>query len=189
MLINKWYRVAASLLVPYSVTLLRRTGVMALLLASTASLAEVRMESIEFSSLPGDKTEIRMDFTGPPPEPTGYTIEQPARIALDLVGVTSGLETKYHPLGSGNAQSVTVVEAGDRTRIIVAMTELVAYQTYIEDNTLYMLVGKKDAPGFVEQGREANVGESLEEEGRAESSSHCLIPVSAWMSPPREAIS
>jgi len=164
MLINKWYRVTLRLFTPYFLTLLRRIGVMVLLLASTTSLAEVRMESIEFSSLPGDKTEIRMDFTEPPPEPTGYTIEQPARIALDLLGVTSGLDTKYHPLGSGNTQSVTVIEAGDRTRVIVAMTDLVAYNAHVEGNTLYVLVGKDAGEGFVEAGKSALGGEDEFEE-------------------------
>jgi type IV pilus assembly protein PilQ len=104
----------------------------------------LEMESIEFSSLPGDKTEIRMSFDGTPPSPTGYTIEQPARIALDLLGVTSGLDSKYHPLGIGNARSVTVIEAGDRTRVIVSMTDLVAYSTRIKSNSLYVLVGRQD---------------------------------------------
>lgn len=111
--------------------------------------AAVKMEGIEFSSLPGDKIEIRMTFDGTPPVPTGYTIEQPARIALDLMDVTSGLDSKYHPLGSGNARSVTVVEAGDRTRVIVSMTELVAYSTRVEGNALMVLVGKPDAGGFI----------------------------------------
>lgn len=104
----------------------------------------VTMEDIEFSSLPGDKTEIRMIFDGVPPDPTGYTIEQPARIALDLNGVLSGLPSKHHPLGSGNARSVTVVEAGDRTRVIVSMGELVAYSSRVIGNSLYVLVGAED---------------------------------------------
>lgn len=108
-----------------------------------SALAEVKMEDIEFSSLPGDKVEIRMIFDGSPPSPTGYTIEQPARIALDLMGVVSRLPSKYHPLGSGNARSVTVVEAGDRTRVIVAMTELVGYAARVEGNSLYILVGQE----------------------------------------------
>lgn len=115
-----------------------------LLLASTISSAAVQMQDIEFSTLPGDKIEIRMIFDGAPPVPTGYTIEQPARLALDLSAVTSGLESKYHTLGSGNARSVTVVEAGDRTRVIVSMTELVAYSTRVEGNELFVLVGAQD---------------------------------------------
>ncbi|MGV0034963.1 MAG: type IV pilus secretin PilQ [Candidatus Azotimanducaceae bacterium WSBS_2022_MAG_OTU7] len=108
----------------------------------------VIMEDIEFSSLPGDKTEIRMTFDGTPPSPTGYTIEQPARIALDLSGVASALAAKHHPLGSGNARSVTVVESGDRTRVIVSMGELVAYSTRVIGNSLYVLVGE-NKPGLV----------------------------------------
>jgi type IV pilus assembly protein PilQ len=118
-------------------------------LASVTSFAAVNMENIEFSSLPGDKIEIRMQFDGVPPTPTGYTIEQPARIALDLMDVTSGLSSKYHPLGSGNARSVTVVQAGDRTRVIVSLTELVAYETRVAGNTLFVLVGQQDA-GFAQ---------------------------------------
>ena len=114
--------------------------------ASTTQAA--KMQNIEFSSLPGDKTEIRMIFDGTPPEPQGYTIEQPARIALDLMGVTSGLETKYHSLGIGNAREVTVIEAKDRTRVIVNLTNLVAYETSVEGNTLYVLVGADAGRGL-----------------------------------------
>ena len=110
------------------------------LLFGVAARAAV-LERIEFSSLPGDRTEIRMLFDMPPPQPTGYTIERPARIALDLEEVTSTLESKYHSLGIGNARSVTVIEAGDRTRVIVNLAELVSYTTSVEGNTLFVLVG------------------------------------------------
>jgi len=116
---------------------------------SMTSYAQVKVENIEFSSLPGDKIEIRMQFDGVPPAPTGYTIEKPARIALDLKGVISGLSSKYHTLGSGNARSVTVIEAGDRTRVIVSLTELVSYSTRIEGNSLMILVGKQGSTSFV----------------------------------------
>ncbi|HIG39950.1 MAG TPA: type IV pilus secretin PilQ [Gammaproteobacteria bacterium] len=118
------------------------------LTTSWNAIAEVNMENIEFSTLPGDKIEIRMHFDGTPPSPTGYTIEQPARIALDLKGVSSGLDSKYHPLGNGNARSVTVVEAGDRTRVIVSMTELVGYSTRVQGNDLLVLVGRQDGSGY-----------------------------------------
>tara|TARA_R110002072_G_scaffold104099_1_gene228402 strand:+ start:15737 stop:17896 length:2160 start_codon:yes stop_codon:yes gene_type:complete len=123
-------------------------GILTVLLGcvySVSSFAAVNMQNIEFSSLPGDKIEVRMQFDGVPPTPTGYTIEQPARIALDLMGVKSGLKSKYHPLGSGNARSVTVVEAGDRTRVIVSMTELVPYSTQVVGNSLLVLVGQEDS--------------------------------------------
>ena len=109
------------------------------------------IESVEFSSLPGDKTEIRLHFDGTPPEPTGYTIEQPARIVLDMPGVESSLEEKHHNLGIGNARRVSIISTKDRTRAIVNLTELVNYETDIEGNTLYLMVGGGSAQGVPTQ--------------------------------------
>ena len=124
-------------------TVLRISFALLAFLFSSSALAVV-MENIEFSSLPGDKTEIKMIFDGVPPDPSGYTIEQPARIALDLDGVRSGLSSKHHSLGSGNARSVTVVESDGRTRIIISMSELVGYSSRVSDNSLYILVGEDE---------------------------------------------
>ncbi|MDT4834157.1 Type IV pilus biogenesis and competence protein PilQ [compost metagenome] len=74
--------------------------------------------------------------------PRGYTIEQPARIALDLPGVSNKLGSKNRELGVGNARSVTVVEAKDRTRLIINLTSLAPYSTRAEGNNLYVLVGE-----------------------------------------------
>ncbi len=106
------------------------------------------IESIEFSSLPGDRTEIRLQFDGPPPAPTGYTIEQPARIVLDMPGVSSSLTEKHHDLGIGNARRVSIIATKDRTRAIVNLTELVGYETEIQGNTLYLMIGADSAAGL-----------------------------------------
>ena len=115
-------------------------AVFASLAASAANL-----EAIDFGSLPGDKTEIRMRFDGTPPQPSGYTIEQPARIVLDMPGVTSTLAQKHHTLGTGNARRVSVIGAGDRTRAIVNLTSLVGYETRVEGNELVLVVGTDQA--------------------------------------------
>ena len=114
-------------------------GALASLIALPAFGATI--QDVEFSSLPGDKTEIRMTFDGTPPQPAGYTIERPARIVLDMPGVESALEEKHHDLGIGNARRVSIVSTKDRTRAIVNLTRLVSYETSVEGNTLYVLVG------------------------------------------------
>jgi len=104
-------------------------------------MAAARLTSIEFSSLPGDRTEIRMAFDGAPPVPQGYTINEPARIVLDMPGVVSSLAEKHHDLGTGNARKVSVLSTKDRTRAIVNLTRLVGYDTEVRGNTLFVLVG------------------------------------------------
>ncbi len=105
-------------------------------------LQAAKLESVDFSSLPGDKVELRFGFDTAPPTPKGYNIEKPARIALDLEGVTSSLKTKYHELGLGNARNLTVIEAKDRTRLIINLTHLEAYRTEVRDTTLYVILGE-----------------------------------------------
>ncbi len=112
------------------------------ILAFTSLAQAVQLQSVDYSSLPGDKVELRFSFDSKPPEPKGYNIEKPARIALDLEGVSSGLKSKYHELGLGNARNLTVVEAGSRTRLIINLTQLESYKTEIRNNTLHVILGE-----------------------------------------------
>ena len=100
------------------------------------------LKALDVAALPGDRVELKLSFDGPPPQPKGYTTESPARIALDLPGVASQLASKNLDLGSGNARTATVVEAKDRTRLIVSLTQLAPYDTRVEGNDLFVVVGQ-----------------------------------------------
>lgn len=118
---------------------------------SVAVHAKVAMTGMDFASLPGGKVEIRMDFNGTPPEPKGYTIEKPARIALDLNDVVSQVAQKKHTLDLGNAQSVVVLEAAGRTRVIVNLLELTQYSTRRENNSLFLTVGNDGVRDYLKE--------------------------------------
>lgn len=107
---------------------------------SPAALA-ANLQALDVAALPGDRVELKLSFDEPVVAPRGYTIEQPARIALDLPGVSNKLGVKNRELGMGNARSVTVVEAKDRTRLIINLTNLSPYNTRTEGNNLFVQVG------------------------------------------------
>lgn len=118
-------------------------GVIAFGLLSGLAQA-VTLEDVSFSSLPGERLEVTLAFDGQPPAPTGYTIERPARIAVDLADTKSGLDSRSIPLGSGNAQSMTVVETKDRTRLIFNLAQLVPYDTVRNGNSLVLTIGGEE---------------------------------------------
>ena len=127
--VRGWWRASVALL-------------LALLLPALPALAApVSMTDIGFNALPGGRFEIRMKFDGTPPSPQSYTIDKPARIALDLPGVTSALAQKKHTLAFDNAQSVVVVEAGGRTRVIVNLVEVAPYEARVDGQDLVVSVG------------------------------------------------
>lgn len=107
---------------------------------SSQVLAQVSLENIGFVALPGDKFEVKMSFSDAPPTPEGYTIDSPARIVIDLPGVTSDLERK-HALSFENARSAVLLSTSDRTRLILNMQRMAPYETSVSGNVLTMVVG------------------------------------------------
>ncbi|XQE69075.1 type IV pilus secretin PilQ [Pseudomonas sp. P3C3] len=119
-----------------------RVGISIALVFFTSLAAAADLTAMNVASLPGDKVELKLEFNGPISAPRGYTIEQPARIALDLPGVANKLGVRNREIGVGNARSVSIVEAKDRTRLIVNLSTLVPYATRAEGNNLYVVVGE-----------------------------------------------
>lgn len=120
---------------------LSRLGIALLAAMFAPALLAADLEKLDVAALPGDRVELKLQFDEPVAAPRGYTIEQPARIALDLPGVQNKLGTKNRELSVGNTRSVTVVEAKDRTRLIINLTTLSSYTTRVEGNNLFVVVG------------------------------------------------
>lgn len=112
-----------------------------LLSANAFAQQSVTLDSIGFANLPGDSIEIQLSFDGQPPEPSGFVLDNPARISLDLVGVASGLSQQRFNIDSNNAQSVMVLDDGSRTRLVVNLDQLVNYETSLAGNSLTIQVG------------------------------------------------
>ncbi|WP_263261623.1 type IV pilus secretin PilQ family protein [Pseudomonas sp. RIT-PI-S] len=111
------------------------------LLASPALLAAT-LKTLDVAALPGDRIELKLSFDSPVTAPRGYTTEDPARIALDFPGVVAQVATRSRDLGVGNARSLVLIEAKDRTRLIVNLTTLVSYSTRVEGNNVFVLIGQ-----------------------------------------------
>lgn len=128
-----------------------------LLLALAGPVFAVSVTDIEFSSRPGSKFEVRLDFDGTPPEELrSYTIEKPARIAIDFPDTTSSLDRKRYPLPYGNATGVMVLESSDRTRLILNLVKLVPYDTRVDGNSLYLTVGQDAEVEYFKQESDPN---------------------------------
>ncbi|WP_295802537.1 type IV pilus secretin PilQ family protein [uncultured Microbulbifer sp.] len=104
-----------------------------------------QLNDIQFSELPGSRLQLRLTFSDVPPEPTGYTIEQPARIVMDFAGVESVLPQKKYALDIGAARSAVIVSSEDRTRLILNLDELPVYTSERVGNQVVLEVGADTA--------------------------------------------
>ena len=102
------------------------------------------LQDISYSTLPGDRIELTFKFSEPASEPLSFTIDDPARIALDFENTSSGLTERTVPIGIGVTRSVTAVDAKGRTRVIINLAQLVTYQTRVQGNEVIVSLGARD---------------------------------------------
>ena len=115
-----------------------------MMMMSQIAVAEPVIEDITFNSRPGSLFEVRLTFSEPPPADfSAYTIEEPARIAVDFPGTKSALSQKRYSLPYGNATGVLVLESGGRTRLVLNLIKLVPYETTIRGSEMLLLVGQE----------------------------------------------
>lgn len=102
----------------------------------------ISLDDISYFALPGDKVQLSMKFSEPLlDEPVNFTIDNPARIAIDLPDVTLNLADKSQSIGIGLAHSVAAVEAAGRTRVVVNLISSTSYDIESQGDTVVLTLG------------------------------------------------
>ncbi|WBY03529.1 type IV pilus secretin PilQ [Ramlibacter tataouinensis] len=107
-----------------------------LALASLSARAQNAVENVT-SSVQGGVEVVRIDFAQPlAGVPNGFTIQSPARIALDVPGATNAMGRSSVELNQGNLRSINVVTAGDRTRLVLNLKAPTSYKAQVQGKSL-----------------------------------------------------
>ena len=108
--------------------------------------AGIELEDITVINLPGDRPQMTLRFNKPPAKPAAFTIDDPARIALDFPNTSTKLPWKNKAINLGLANSVSVVESSGRTRVVLNLVKLVPYEAKVENNSVVLTVKSDLAP-------------------------------------------
>lgn len=115
------------------------TGLAASLPAHAAETGSVTtLQDISVNTLPGDRVQIKLRMDSAPPQPLSFTVDNPARIVLDFPHTTHTLAKNSQSIGVGLAKSINIAEAKGRTRVVLNMVHLAAYETRIDGNDVYL---------------------------------------------------
>ena len=106
--------------------------------ALAATTATNTLKAVDFAALPGNKAQITLTLSESAAAPLSFTIDNPARIALDFPQTNNGLSDRTQTIGIGMAESMTVVEAQGRTRVVVNLVEMVPYEAHAEGNKIIL---------------------------------------------------
>jgi type IV pilus assembly protein PilQ len=98
------------------------------------------LQAVDFAELPGNKTQITLTLSKPAPAPLSFTVDNPARIALDFQDTSNGLEQRSQNIGIGMTESITAIEAQGRTRVVVNLVDMVPYEAHTDGNKVILTV-------------------------------------------------
>ena len=95
------------------------------------------LDDISYSVLPGERVQLKIELSEPmQDEPLSFSIDNPARIALDFPNTTLGAVAKNQSIDVGVAHSVSVVEVAGRTRVVLNLIKSVAYDIEVQGSTV-----------------------------------------------------
>jgi len=78
-------------------------------------------------------------------QPGSFTVANPARIAFDLPNTVNGLGRNSQNIGEGELVSMNMVQAGERTRMVLNLRRSVGYDTQIDGKNLVIILAAAPA--------------------------------------------
>ena len=123
-------------------------GVLLVFMQASSAMANT-LEEISYSILSGGRIQIVLKTSEPVENVASFATDNPARIAIDLPNTHSALKAKTKNIASGIARSVTAIEAGDKTRVVVSLLNKAPYEVRTEGNRTLVLINSEseNAPG------------------------------------------
>jgi len=109
-------------------------------LLAFASHAQTVIEAVT-GSLQSGVEVVRVDLSQPlTTVPAGFTIQSPARIALDFPGVNNGTGRSSVEVNQGNLRSINVVQSGDRSRVVLNLKKPTSYRAELQGKSVLVLL-------------------------------------------------
>jgi type IV pilus assembly protein PilQ len=99
------------------------------------------LTAVEVQPLAGNALQVRLETSGPAPEPLTFTIDQPARLSVDLPDVGLALDNRRIDVNAGGVDTIVAAEAGGRTRVVFNLDSLVPYTARAEGNAVIVTLG------------------------------------------------
>lgn len=106
--------------------------------AQTASVNSI--EAVNVAQQGGDvavKIDLKEALSSPP---AGFSVANPAKVAFDFPGTVNGLGKTTQVVNEGDLRSFNVVQAGERTRLVLNLTGNMNYKTRLDGKSLYVVL-------------------------------------------------
>lgn len=95
-----------------------------------------RIEALEVADQ-GGALFVRLTLQEPlSAPPASFSVANPARIAFDFPGTANALGRNSQNIEQGDLRSANIVQAGERTRVVLNLVKMTPYETRVEGRTV-----------------------------------------------------
>ena len=130
--------------------LLRLGAALLLALGVQAAQAQAPDNAIESITANQQGANVVLNIAmrqAPARAPIGFAITNPARIALDFGATSNGTGKSTHEINLGDVRGVNVVQAAERTRLVLNLKRSVNYTTAIDGKSIVVTIDGSGAQG------------------------------------------
>lgn len=126
----------------------------------------VALQSIDVQPLSSERMQLTLHLSGPAPQPLTFTIDNPARISIDLPNTTLALPSRRIDVQSSGLDSILAAEGKSRSRLVLSLDKMTPYDVQREGNTIVVTLGSASANAQT-QPQVANAGPATSDSAAA----------------------
>ncbi|HEX8757809.1 MAG TPA: AMIN domain-containing protein, partial [Steroidobacteraceae bacterium] len=105
------------------------------------------LKSIDVQPLSNERMQLTLHLSGPAPQPLSFTIDNPARIAIDLPNTSLALPSRRIDVQSGGLESILAAEGKSRSRLVLSLDKMMPYDVTRQGNEILVTLGSTAAAG------------------------------------------
>ncbi len=129
------------------------------LLFNLSSLQARQLIGMDYSVMTGNAVQLVFTFDEKAIEPRSFTIDEPARIALDFADTENKLKQRAVRVGIGAMQSILTASTKGRTRVVLNLSRTTDYTTNVSGNQVTLtLAGGSDSASALAEATGASSG-------------------------------
>jgi type IV pilus assembly protein PilQ len=122
-------------------TLLTALIVGSTLLSSAHAADSNTLTAIDVRPMSGQQLQLTLKLSGPAPQPNSFTIDNPARISVDLPGTTLALTSRRIDVRSGGLDTILAAQTADRSRLVLNLDKMMPYNMKVDGNNIVITLG------------------------------------------------
>src|SRR5580700_4014578 len=111
------------------------------LLSSAHAADSNTLQAIDVRPMAGQQLQLTLKLSGPAPQPNSFTIDNPARISVDLPGTTLALTSRRIDVRSGGLDTILAAQTADRSRLVLNLDKMMPYNMRVAGNDIVITLG------------------------------------------------